>query len=254
MPLVRRAVFAASLATIAGAASAQNTVIVGLGPQSAPEYFGSSENRVGVTGSFAVQELNFGPLSTGGSVGGTPEGFGYGGSFRFIGARDAADYPELTGLADIDAAVELGGRVSYSTDIAEIYGALRYGVTGHSSLVGELGGDVIARPTDQVTLRLGPRLFFADGDYAQTYFGVTADEAAANRRAGGTLVAYDAGGGFLSRGVEASAAYAFNDDWGVKGTVRYDEYVNDAGASPIVRQGSDTATTVSLVVTRRFSF
>ena len=254
MPFARRAAATALLSLIAGGAMAQNTVIVGLGPQSAPEYFGSDDNSVGVTGSFSVQELNFGPLSTGGSVGGTPEGFGFGGSLRYIGSRDSADYPELAGLDDVDTAVELGGRVSYSTPIAEVYGAVRYGVTGHSALVGELGGDVIARPTDQVTLRLGPRLFYGDDDYAQTYFGVGADEAVANRAAGGTLTAFDASGGLLSRGVEASAAYAFNDDWGVKGTLRYDDYVNDAGASPIVQQGSDTATTMSVVVTRRFSF
>ncbi|MBS1303923.1 MipA/OmpV family protein [Loktanella sp. SALINAS62] len=243
-----------ALAVLATAATAQNTVTVGIGPQSAPAYFGSDETEIGVTGSFSVQELNFGPLRSGGSTGGTAEGFGYGGSFRYIGERSADDYSELTGLTDLDAVLELGAQVSYTTAFAEAFAQLRYGVVGHSSLVGELGADLIARPTDRITLKAGPRLFFADSDYADRYFGVSASEAAANAAAGGTLDAYAADGGLLSRGIEASAAYAFSRDWGVTGTVRYDEYVGDAGDSPIVLQGSDTATTASVVLTRRISF
>ncbi|WP_165351938.1 MipA/OmpV family protein [Salipiger sp. IMCC34102] len=254
MSILTRSLTAAALAVLAGAAQAQNTVVVGLGPQSAPAYFGSDESETGVTGSFEVQELNFGPLRTGGSVGGTPVGFGFGGSLRYIAERNSSDYAELAGLDDIDATLELGGKISYALPSAEVFAAVRYGVVGHEALVAELGGDVIARPTDQITLRVGPRLFFGSDDYADQYFGISASEAAANRAAGGTLVAYDPDGGLLSRGIEASAAYAFNDDWGVKGTVMVEEYVNDAGDSPIVQQGDDIGTTLSLVVTRRFSF
>ncbi|KQI67296.1 hypothetical protein AN189_16170 [Loktanella sp. 3ANDIMAR09] len=244
----------AALVGLASGAAAQNTVTLGVGPQSAPAYFGSDETEVGATGSFSVQELNFGPLRSGGSEGGTANGFGYGGSFRYIGERTAADYDELAGLNDLDQVIELGGSVSYAIEMAEVFAQVRFGVVGHSSLVADLGGNLIARPNDQLTLKVGPRLFFGDDDYANRYFGVTAQEAVANAAAGGTLTAYDAQGGLLSRGIEASAAYAFNPDWGVTATVRYDEYTGDAENSPIVVQGSDTATTASLVVTRRISF
>ena len=248
-----RLIGAAIVATaLPAAAFAQTTLTVGLGPQSAPGYFGSDENEVGVTGTFSVQELNFGPLRLGGAEGGAAEGFGFTGSVRYIGERNADDYPELAGTAPIDAALELGGGVTYTTQNFYVFALARKGVTGHDSLVGELGGDAIFRPSAPLELRVGPRLFYGDDDYAQTYFGLTADEVGGTGDAFATP--YDAQGGLLSRGIEASAAYAFSEDWGVKATVRYDEFVNDAANSPIVLQGSDSATTASLIVTRRFSF
>ena len=243
-----------SAALLPAGAFAQTTLSLGIGPQSAPGYFGADSNDIGVTGNFNIQELNFGPLRLGGAEGGAAQGLGFTGSFRYIGERNGDEFRELTGTDPLDAALELGGGVTYTTDNFYVFALARYGVTGHDSLVGELGGDAIFRPSDPVELRVGPRLFFGDDDYAQRYFGVTAAEATANQAAGYDLTAYDAAGGLLSRGIEASAAYAFSEDWGVKATVRYDEFMNDAAESPIVRQGSDTATTASLVVTRRFSF
>ena len=252
MSLYRLLGAAALAATLPVAAVAQNSLIVGLGPQSAPGYFGADTNEVGITGTIAVQELNFGPLRLGGAEGGAAEGIGFTGSVRYIGERNGVKYRELAGTAPIDAALELGGGVTYTTQNFYVFALARYGVTGHDSLVGELGGDAIFRPSAPVELRVGPRLFFADDDYAQTYFGLTAAEVGGPNDAFATT--YDAKGGLLSRGIEASAAYAFSDDWGVTATVRYDAFVNDAADSPIVRQGSDTATTASLIVTRRFSF
>lgn len=241
-------------ATIASAAAAQNSVTVGLGPQSAPAYFGSDQNEVGVTGNFSIQQLNFGPLRMGGSEGGAATGVGFTGSFRYIGQRKAADYPELTGLADLDAALEIGGGLTYTADNFEVFGLARYGVMGHSSLTGDLGANAILRPTDQLTLRVGPRLFFGDDDYAQRYFGVSATEAGANQAAGYSLSTYDASGGLLSRGIEVSADYAFNADNGVTAMVRYDEYLNGAADSPIVQQGSNDAVTAAILLTHRFNF
>jgi outer membrane protein len=232
------------------AATAQTTLSIGLGPQSAPGYFGASENETSLTGAFSIQELNFGPFSFGGSEGDTAQGFGFAGSVRFIGERNGTDYSELVGTAQIDAALELGGGLTYTADNFYIFALVRSGVTGHNSLVSELGGDAIFRPSAPVELRVGPRFFFGDDEYAQQYFGVTAAEAGN----GNTLTEYTATGGMLSRGIEASASYAFSADWGLTGTVRYDEFTNDAADSPIVLQGSDNATTASLLVTRRFSF
>mgnify|MGYP003112242161 CR=1 FL=1 len=235
------------------AAAAQNTLSIGLGPQSAPSYFGSSENETSLTGAFSIQELNFGPLSLGGSEGGTAQGFGFAASVRFIGERSGAEYSELAGTETIDAALELGGGLTYTADNFYVFALARKGVTGHDALVGELGADAIYRPTAPVELRVGPRFFFGDDEYAQQYFGVTAAEAAEAGN-GNTLTAYNAKGGLLSQGIEASASYAFSEDWGLTGTVRYEEFANDAADSPIVQQGSDNATTASVLVTRRFSF
>ena len=98
-----------------------------------------------------------------------------------------------------------------------------------------------------MTFAAGPRVLWGSEDYNQTYFGVSAAEAAAS-----SFTAFSAGSGLVSSGLEASATYQFNDDWGVKGTVRYDLLRGDAANSPIT--ASDEQLSVGVVVTRKVTF
>lgn len=230
-------------------------VTLGLGAQSSPTYFGADSTRTGATGSFGLDRLTFGGLDFGG--GEDPDGLGFKGGLRYIAPRTAEESPELTGLADVDQALELGGGITYShlpDGTTQTWGnyafaEIRYGVIGHESFVAEVGADLIYAPTSQLEFRAGPRLFGGDDGYAATYFGVTEDEAAASG-----FDSFDATGGLLSRGVAASVSYDFNDDWGIVGAVRYEEFLDDAADSPIVRQGARDQTSVSLVVTRALEF
>jgi outer membrane scaffolding protein for murein synthesis (MipA/OmpV family) len=129
----------------------------------------------------------------------------------------------------------------------DLFANLRYGVIGHETLMGEIGGDVIYRPTEQLTLRAGPRLIWGSDDYAQTYFGVSASESAASG-----FDAFDASGGILRQGVKAEATYQFNDDWGLIGTIRYDQLRDDAADSPITQ--SEDQLSGSIVLTRKVTF
>lgn len=248
-----------ALIALAGPVTAQDQstglgFTLGVGAQSAPAYFGSDELTIGPTGSFSFSRLD--PSQT--SVGrGDPDGFGFKGAFRFIGERSSDDYAELTGLADIDASLELGAGISFtdSTDgLGDTWGSFsfveaRYGVIGHESWVAEIGADLVYAPNPDWTFTFGPRVFAGSDDYAATYFGVTASEAAAS-----SFAAFEATGGALSRGIEASASYDVNDVWGIVGTVTYEEFINDAATSPIVQQGSSDQVTTSIVLTRAFSF
>lgn len=227
---------------------------LGLGAQSAPTYFGSDETTIGPTGSFGFGSLNIGSLSFGG---GDPNGIGFKGGFRYIGERSGDDYAELTGLDDVDAALELGGGLTF-TDTANgttdnwgsySFAEVRYGVVGHETWVAEIGSDLVYAPTRDLTLTLGPRLFGGTDDYSATYFGITQSEAESS-----TFPAYNAGGGILSRGLEASATYNVTDIWGITGTVTYEEFLNDAADSPIVQQGSSDQISASILLTRSFSF
>lgn len=215
----------------------------GLGPQSKPEYFGAEDNEIGPAGSFDLERLRLGSFSIGGEE---SYGLGFGGSVRFISAREADDYEELTGLEDIDFSVEIGGGLEFNAPDYELFAKMRYGVIGHESLVAELGGDIFYRPTDKITLSAGPRILWGSDDYAQTYFGVTEAESAAS-----SFDAFDAGAGIMSAGVEAEANYQFNDTWGVTGKLRYDQLRDDAADSPITQ--SDDQVRASVVLTRRIS-
>ncbi len=220
------------------------------GVESAPEYFGSADNEAGPA---LAGSLNY--LRLGGFTFGNPdplylpEGFGINGSFRYIGDRDDADNPELSGLDDVDASLELGGGLRYSTRAYQVFGNLRYGVIGHEAIVGELGADVLVRPTDRLTLRMGPRALFGDGDYASTYFGVTEAE---NVASAGNFAAFDPEGGLMSTSVELGAGYRLTDNWGIDATVSYERLRDDAARSPIVQD--DDQVRASIGVTRRFSF
>lgn len=220
------------------------TLRLGIGPKSKPEYPGADANNVGVAGRFAIEQFEFGGLGRGDGV---RQGLGFGASLRIVGARSSDDFEELTGLDDIDASIEVGGGLKYTQPGYEVFANLRYGVIGHETFVGEVGGDLIYRPSDQFTLSAGPRLFWGSDDYAQTYFGVTAQESAAS-----AFEAFDAGGGVLSQGLQAEATYEFNEDWGVTGRIRYDRLQDDAANSPITQ--SEDQLTGSIVLTRRVTF
>ncbi|MEO0861880.1 MAG: MipA/OmpV family protein [Pseudomonadota bacterium] len=217
------------------------------GVSSSPSYFGSDSNDVGPDIGFNLDYLRLGGFTIGSQDPlYQPRGFGATGSFRFIQERSASDDPELTGLADVDASLELGGGLRYAAENWQVYGNVRYGIIGHEAFVGELGADVFVRPSDRLTLRAGPRAFFGDSDYASTYFGVTAAESAASG-----LPAFDADGGLLTTGVELGAGYRLNDRWGVDAAIRYERLQNSAADSPISRDDSGVSARIGL--TRRFT-
>lgn len=219
------------------------------GVQTAPEYFGSGSNEAGPALGASLNYLRLGGFTFGNPDPlYVPEGFGVTGSFRYIGERDDADSPELAGLEDIDAALEIGGGLRYATRDYQVFGNIRYGVIGHESFVGELGADVFLRPTDRLTLRAGPRALFGDSDYTSTYFGVTADESIAS---GGNFAAFEPDGGLVSTGIEVGAGYRINDNWGVDASLTYEKLRDDAADSPITTD--DEQFRASIGVTRRFS-
>ncbi len=164
-----------------------------------------------------------------------------------MSGRSSDDHDELRGLEDVDAAFELGGGVSYARPWWEVFAVARHAIGGHESLVGELGMDLIARPSDRLTLRAGPRILFGSDDYAETYFGVSAEEAAVS-----AFNAYDATGGLLSSGLEVEATYQLTNAWALEGDVRLETLRNDAADSPI--SAEDDQLSASLAVTRRFNF
>ena len=216
----------------------------GLGPSVAPGYFGDAGKDVGVTGSFELERFKLGGLSFGGE---DSEGLGFGGSVRYIGARDAEDYSELEGLETVDPSLELGGGLSYTIADFTAFANVRYGVIGHEAFVAEVGGDYLFYPREKVTMSVGPRAVWGDDTFAQTYFGVTDDEALAS-----AFDSYDAGAGLVSAGVAVEATYAFNDDWELVASMRYDRLQGDAADSPLTE--SDDQLSTSVVLTRRFSF
>jgi outer membrane protein len=214
-----------------------------------PEYPGSDDYEFGPDLGFTFGSLNWGRLNVGQGIGVEPAtGLSFRGAFKFIGERDSSEYPELAGLDDIDAAVELGFGAVYRERNWQAFGEVRRGFGGHQGVTGTLGADVIYRPTERFTLLAGPRVNFGDEEYADTYFGISAAEAAASQ-----FNAYDASGGALGAGIEVQGTYKVNSDWAVEGAVSYEKLLNDAADSPITVNGSEDQFRARLGVSRTFN-
>jgi outer membrane protein len=219
---------------------------LGGGVQVRPSYEGADSFAVG---GYPIIKFNRLELKNGFSLGGGDStGFGFRPSFNVRGERNAADHPELNGLKAVDTAVELGLGADYEFDMARFSGEFRRGVTGHDGFVGEAGVQLIARPMEGLSLSAGPRLSFADSEYMNTYFGVTAAEAVASGRP-----AFTADGGLKSAGIAASVRYEVTTDWGIEGSVAWDRLVGDAADSPIVATGSADQYTMRIGLFRKFA-
>lgn len=213
-----------------------------------PRYFGSDDYRFGPDLGFGLNNLRLGGLTIG-----TPDaqpmdpGFRLRGSFRYVPSRKASRDPEFTGLDDIDATLEVGMGASFTTESWRLFGDLRYGAFGHEGLVADLGGDVIWRASDQLTLTLGPRAQYGDGRFTRTYFGVPTATATFPDP-------YGPSGGLVSTGAEAGFVYRMGEDWALEGAARYDRLRGDAGRSPITQQGSRDQFSVRVGVSRQVRF
>jgi MipA family protein len=238
-------------AAFSGLASAQDRgpgleFELGAGGLVSPSYEGS--NRY-LLSPYPVIRFGYLQLPNGCTLGGGDGlGLSFAPSFRYRGERNSTDAPELAGLNMVDAAIELGAGVRYTFANARVFADLRHGVTGHSGITGELGADLIARPSTNLTLTLGPRLSFADAKYMQTYFGVTAAEAA-----GSSFTALTPAAGFKSAGVETTARYEFSEKWALEGNASWNRLINDAGNSPVTAVGSRNQFAAGVGLVRKFS-
>ena len=248
--MLRAALIALLMPCAAIAQSFELDVAPRLGVAVGPAYPGASEYDVGPDVGFS-----FGRLSLGGARFGSDYerilGLGFSPSVGYIGERDSSDYSEIAGLNDVDETFELGIGGIYRWEEAEVFAKLRRGFGGHEGFVADLGADYIARPTERLLLRAGPRMSLGDDDYASSYFGVSAAESVAT---GGRLGAFDAGGGVTSAGLEAVATYRLGGDWAVEGGISYDRLLGDAGDSPITEAGSEDQFGLRLGVSKRIRF
>jgi outer membrane protein len=215
---------------------------IGAGPRYAPTYEGSSDYKVGPTVGGSVQALSLGAVNI---ESGDGTGFSFGPSFRYLSARTAADAPILTGIADVDASLELGLKVAYRWQGAEVFAAARKGVIGHDGAVADLGANAVLRPDDQTTVRFGPRVSFADQRYMDTYFTVPG---------GATLPAYAAASGVKSAGLEVIARRDLSQAWAVEGTLGWNRLAGSAASSPIVLAGDRDQFSVGVLLIRKFDW
>ena len=85
-------------------------------------------------------------------------------------------------------------------------------------------------------LSMGAHTTYADDDYMQTYFGVSAADSA---RSG--LKRYNADGGMKDVGIDLGLNWNFASSWDLRGIASISQLIGDADdSSPVVNEGSET--------------
>ncbi|MEW9920875.1 MipA/OmpV family protein [Marimonas sp. MJW-29] len=250
-PTVLALAFTTALAATLPATAQERSLNFSLrgGVAAVPSYPGADDYEAAPDIGFTFGALKWGGRSYGNGIGNIPDnGLAFRGAFKFIGERDDDDYPELAGLEDIDPAVELGFGLIYRETNWQAFGEVRRGFGGHEGVTGTLGADLIFRPTDRWTITAGPRVNLGNTEYASTYFGVSAAEAAAS-----SFGAFEADGGVLGAGFEVEGIYRLNDLWAVESTLSYERLQNSAADSPITQAGSEDQWRISIGLSRAFT-
>ena len=126
---------------------------------------------------------------------------------------------------------------------------VRHSVGGYDGFAGDVGADGVLR-FGRFTYALGPRLAWADRNFAEAYFGVTPVEAAIN----GLVTPYRPSGGVTSAGVATSLSYDFSEEWSTTVSARWARLVGDPADSPIVKRfGSENQFTFGASVSYSFT-
>jgi MipA family protein len=219
----------------------------GVGVISQPKYPGSSETRVGALPTFSASH---GRWQIGALPGaGVPVGVNYtlmqDGPWRLgvgVGTglgnpRNAKDNNSFSKLGSIE-----------QTTLGSLSGSYTEGaLAANASIVSDVGGngqgtramlDVMyrTRPTDRLSLSVGPGLTWIDSRYASTYYGVS-DTQSANTG----YAAYKAGAGVSALRLSAGADYQLTRDWSLSAKLGLTQLQGDAASSPTVDKKNQTS-------------
>jgi outer membrane protein len=224
-----------SLAPAAGAAEFS----VGAGLGVAPDYEGSQDFAPGVVpfvnavwsnnlsfnllGAKAKANLIPSPMWKGGVVG------------EYIPERADVDSSAVDNMQDVDASFMVGGFVGFDVEgwSASIE-AMKDATNGNDGSILRLNGGYRLPVDQRLSLIFGVFATWADDDYMDAYFSVSAADA---MRSG--LRMYDADAGLKDMGASVTVTYKMAETWGLKGLASYKALVNDAADSPVVDNEGD---------------
>lgn len=258
------AVFALSVSTaLATPSMAQQSwfsgdwsLTLGVAALSIPEYEGDDKYRFVAQPiiSFGRQgtERRFSSRNDNISIGLVDTGtFRAGPTGKLIFERDGGDSDDLAGLDPIRFGGELGGFAEYyATDWLRVRGELRHGIRSHDGIVADLSADAFTNISPTVQVSVGPRVSYANSDYFDAFYGVSASEAPTSG-----LTPYSPGSGFRSVGVGAAIKWDVTEIIETSLFGEYSRLVGPAADSSLVRERGDANQfSIGVSATYRFDF
>ncbi len=237
-----------------GSRPAESTwrISLGAGTFFGPDYPGSNDWRARF---ILAPDIRYGDntffLSFRDGVGATllrSNGFTAGPVARLRFGRDQDDNQALRGLGDIDPSGEAGAFVSFSDGPWRAQAELRQGFGGHSGLVADARIDRVFSVRPDLILSTGPRVSWGSRDFAETYYGITTDQAA---RSGYQRFSPD---NYWFAGVAGGATWLINQRWAASLFGEVGQILGKSADSPLVDQrGSATQGVVGLALTWRLT-
>jgi outer membrane protein len=142
--------------------------------------------------------------------------------------RRATDDPILRGWGDIPGTARAGMFASYTRDWLSVRGSISDAVAHHEGVLASLAVEAKYHATQRLTLSIGPEITWANNQYSQTFFGISA---AQSEIAG--IAPYLAKSGVNTVGGSAGATYMLTDHWSLGAHVGYGKLQGDAANSPV---------------------
>ena len=148
----------------------------------------------------------------------------------------------LAGMGNVKASTEAGVGVGYGPVMLVARQSLSE--RGSKGTQADLTVEIPWSLSDRLALRFGLGATWANRDYMQTYFGVTAAQAQAT-----SFAVYTPKAGCRKVDASVGAEYAMAPSWKLQGNVGFSRLGDDAAASPLVgrRNGASAALAVAYV-------
>jgi outer membrane scaffolding protein for murein synthesis (MipA/OmpV family) len=142
---------------------------------------------------------------------------------------------KATALANVGLGYRFGDRVDVAVLLSKPLGHSDYGMSAH------LVGHVLAWRGSSDSIDLSGTLDAGNRDYNQTYFGVSAAQAARTR-----FEAFKPGSGLYAASASATWTHQFNAHWFSRASLGATRYLHEVGRSPIVQERTNYLAAVSL--------
>ena len=150
--------------------------------------------------------------------------------------RNSDDDGHLHGLGDIGAGAVLGLDLAYALDPLEFKLSLDRTIGGSDGFSAKFA-TTYSLAIDRFMFSIGPSVTWADGNYMESYFGVTDRQ---SRKSG--LSRFDADAGVKRFDLELSGLYMIDEHWVVRGEVGLGYLVGDAADSPVSQENLQPST------------
>ncbi|NWG70165.1 MAG: MipA/OmpV family protein [Parvularculaceae bacterium] len=232
----------------------ETNLSIGVGPEYAPDYFGSDDYEFTADPAAYVRFKNFVFLDDDGAdfaLFGFSN-FRFGPTLRVVGKRDEDDNPALNGLGDVGHTFELGGFAGATfVDRYSVKFKVRHAIaTGHRGLIVDGNATALLFRVGPVSTSVSAQAAWIGNDYADAYFSITPDQ---SLRSG--LPQYEANSGFRDIGGSFNAYVNIAKRWSVNPYVSYKYIFDEYADTPIISDfGQRTQFSFGFHVMREFSF